>query len=114
MAYPQEQVDGLKLYCERVAALAEGGITYLFLEALRLPQGCEPGMCNGLLCPVPRDGYPSRLYFSVHVKSPYTRNWNGSARIGEQNWLAFSWKVEPSPPTLAGILLAHLAGFTKE
>jgi hypothetical protein len=73
-------------------------------------------VCDALLRPFPgADGYPSQLYFSVLVSSPYTRNWNVSnARICEKNWFAFSWKVNLSSPTLAQILIAHLTGFAKK
>jgi hypothetical protein len=114
MPYPKEHTDELKGYCKRVSLLSEGGIEYLHLEELRLPPGCTPAMCDALLCPVAKDGYPSRLYFSVQVSSQFARNWNGTVRIGEKNWYAFSWKVEPTPPTLAKLLLAHLNGFAKE
>ena len=115
MEYPKEQTDELKSYCSKLSAFTEGGVTFLYLEGLRLPAGCDPQVCDGLLCPVPRDGYPSRLYLLVQVKSPYTRNWNVSnARIGEKNWFAFSWKVELASPTLVQILVTHLTGFTRE
>lgn len=116
MEYPQEQIDELKRYCSRVSALTEGNGTFLHLEQLRLPDGCEPAVCDALLRPFTGgDGYPSQLYFSVLVKSPYTRNWNVSnARLCEKNWFAFSWKVSPVSPTLVKILVAHLTGFTKE
>lgn len=114
MAYPKEQTDELKNYCKKVSILPEGGIDYLYLEELRLPAGCTPATCDALLCPVAKDGYPSRLYFSEQVKGQFARNWNGAARIGERNWVAFSWKVELGSPTLAQLLVAHLNGFAKE
>jgi hypothetical protein len=115
MAFPEAQVQELKAYCKAVKALPEGGITYLLLEELQLPVGCEPRTCDALLCSVPRDGYPSRLFLSVQVTSRYTRNWNlMNARIGERNWCAFSWNVPLNAPTLAQLLVAHLNGFTKE
>ena len=116
MSYPQEQIDELKRYCSKVSALTEGNATFLFLEQLRLPEGCEPASCDALLRPFQgADGYPSQLYFAVQIKSPYARNWNViDARICEKNWFAFSWKVNPASPTLVKILLAHLSGFTKE
>jgi len=115
MAYSQEQIDEIKRYCEKVSALSEGGITFLLLEKLRLPAGCEPSVCDALLCPVSRDGYPSRLYLSVQVSSRYSRNWNmTNARIGERNWVAFSWRVDIPNPSPAQLLIAHLMGFTKE
>ncbi len=115
MAYPKEETEELKSYCAKLSLLSEAGVSFLYMEGLRLPTGCEPPVCDGLLCPVPKDGYPSRLYLSTQVKSLYTRNWNVSnLRIGEKNWFAFSWKVELTNPTLAQLLVAHLAGFTKE
>jgi hypothetical protein len=115
MGYPQNQIDELKKYCDSVSTLQEGGIVFLFLSNLCLPAGCSPTTCDALLCPVPREGYPSRLYFSALIVSSYTRNWNiSNARIGEKNWFAFSWKVDLNDPTLGQLLVAHLNGFTKE
>ncbi len=115
MGYPQEQIDELKRYCKKVSALTECGIVFPYLEEIRLPAGCAPAVCDALLCPVPKDNYPSRLFFSTQITGPYTRNWNVTgARIGEKNWWAFSWRVELSGPTLAQLLIAHLNGFAKE
>ncbi len=116
MSYPQEQIEELKRYCSKVSALSEGNRTFLFLEKLRLPPGCQPEVCDALLRPFAgEDGYPSMLYFSQQITSPYTRNWNvTNARIGEKNWFAFSWKITVQSPTLAQTLVAHLTGFTKE
>lgn len=115
MDYAKEQIEDLKRYCAKVSAVTEAGVTFLHLETLRLPMGCEPAVCDGLLCPVPKDNYPSRLFLSTQVSGPYTRNWNVSnARIGEKNWFAFSWKVDLAEPTLTQLLVAHLNGFAKE
>ena len=107
-------IEELKRYCGKVGMFPEAGFTYYFLGDLRLPAGCEPPVCDALLCPQLKDGYPSRLYFSVQVNGRYARNWNFNARIGEKNWLAFSWKVDLANPTLAQLLVAHLSGFVKE
>jgi hypothetical protein len=111
--YPTEQLEDLKRYCSKLSLLTEGGGNFLYLKGLRLPPGCQPDECDALLCPVPRDGYPSRLFLSVQVSSRYARNWNGTVRIGEKNWFAFSWRVPLEKPTLAQMLIAHLTGFTK-
>lgn len=114
MEQPKEQIEELKRYCNGLSLLAEGGTDFFHLAGLRLPDGCTPSVCDGLLCPVPRDGYPSRLYLSAKVGCPFERNWNANdVRIAEKNWFAFSWKVEPTPPTLVQILLAHLAALTR-
>ena len=115
-ARPKEQTDDLKRYCRSLGYFEEGALVYYLLEGLRLPEGCQPAECDALLCPVERDGYPSRLFFSEKVTCVYTRNWNVSdARIGERNWHAFSWKITlPGTATLVELLLAHLGGFAKE
>ena len=114
MDYPKPQIEELKAYCRKLGELQEGGVTFFSLEGLRLPIGCKPEICDALLCPTPRDQYPSRLFLSIKVKSPYDRNWNcENARIGEKNWFAFSWKVEGTNLTLVQILTGHLLGFTK-
>ena len=108
-------IEALKRYCDRVALVSEGGVQLYLLEGLRLPAGCSPLSCDALLWPAPRDGYPSRLYFSAQLSTPYTRNWNASnARIIERNWFAFSWRLEKPTTTLAELLVAHLNGFVKE
>jgi len=115
MEYPKDQTDDLKRYCSRLSAFTEGGVTFLYLEGLRLPVVCNPQVCDALLCPVEREGYPSRLYLSVQVACPYSKNWNvTNARIGEKNWFAFSWKINLTSPTLSEMLVAHLTGFTRE
>jgi len=115
MEYANQQIEDLKRYCVKLSTLTEGGVTFLYLEGLRLPMGCQPAVCDGLLCPEPKDGYPSRLFLSAQISGPYTRNWNVSnARIGEKNWYAFSWKVDLVGPTLTQVLVAHLNGFAKE
>ncbi len=114
MEYPKDQVEELKNYCTAVRLLEEADFSFLFLENLRLPDVCKPSVCHGLLCPVDREGYPSRLYLSEKVSCPFERNWNVSeARIGEMNWFAFSWKLERIPETLAQMLVEHLSGFTR-
>lgn len=115
MGYPPEQIEDLKRYCVKLSALSEGSVTFFHMEGLRLPAGCEPAVCDALLCPVEKDGYPSRLYFSARIVSGYTQNWNCSdARIGEKNWFAFSWKVDLVSPTLSQLLIGHLNAFAKE
>jgi hypothetical protein len=115
MEYPKEEIAELKRYCRKISTLTESSVTFLYLAELRLPAGCQPQVCDALLCPVQRDGYPSRLFMSVQVTSPYARNWNvTNARIGEKNWFAFSWRVLPSARTLPQMLVAHLEGFASE
>ena len=52
MEYAKEQIEELKGYCSTVGALTEGNDTFLHLEKLRLPEGCEPRECDALLRPL--------------------------------------------------------------
>jgi hypothetical protein len=85
----------------------EAGIKYILIPAFKLPEGCKPEVVDLLLCPVPRDGYPSRLYFKNKLDSPAGLNWNGCNVILREQWYAYSWKLN-GQGTLLGILLGHL------
>ena len=113
--YPPEQIEELKKYCSKLSAFTEGGVTFLYLENLRLPQGCTPEVCDALLCPVNRgDGYPSRLFFPTEAGSLRSPKWNmADAHIGGKNWWAFSWRHNLASPTLAQLLVEHLTAFTR-
>lgn len=112
--YPQEQLEELKKYCSKLSTFSEGGVAFLYLHDLHLPQGCTPAVCDALLCPVPRDGYPSQLFFPAEAASLRTPKWNmADAHIAGKNWWAFSWRHSLSSPTLAQILTEHLTAFTR-
>ena len=108
------QVQRLKLYCKTVKVADEGGLTYYLLEGLRLPGGCSPAECTGLLCPSARDGYNSRLFFDVRVDSPRVLNWTNGVLILDKTWQVFSWKVETPGLSLAETLVRHMEAFTRE
>jgi len=83
---PQDQIDELKSLYPGLSLIKEAGIEYLLIPNLVLPTGCVPEKLNALLCPTPRDGYTSRLFFAQQVKGPHQLNWNANGvRIGEQN-----------------------------
>ena len=106
------EIDELKLYCSSLYAVTELNATFYLLKGLKLPNGCQPSTCDALLCPTSRgDGYSSRLFFSQQITTEVPRNWNGTIRIAEQNWVAFSWKVS-GVTTLPQLLRAHLIGLT--
>ena len=110
MTLPEDQLDELKRFFSSAACAKEAGITYILLPNAVLPSGCNPGSTDLLLCPAERDGYPSRLYFSAQISSPKQLNWNGSIRVLERNWFAYSWKVEAGL-RLAQMIQAHLQAF---
>jgi hypothetical protein len=110
MSFPQDEVDELKQLFPGISSAAEGGIEYFLIPSLRLPQGCDPETVDALLCPLPRDGYPSRLFLGQLVRCSSNPNWNKqNERILERNWFAFSFKVRPGL-RLAQLVASHLKG----
>ena len=105
--YPPIEIEKLKQIAPCLSFAEEGGLSYILIEDLKLPDGCQPRVVNALLCPSPRDGYESRLFFSDKIASNVDRNWNGNLRILENNWYAISWKTQ-SGLGLAEMLLVHL------
>lgn len=85
----------------------EGGTTFYFIPKLPLPDGCTPAATAAILCPTPRDGYPSRLYFADQIQSVAVRNWNVHPYILGQNWHAFSWSNVPELP-LTDLVLTYV------
>lgn len=112
MCFPQDQIDELKLIAPLLSVAEEGGYTYILIEKLMLPDGCEPSIIDALLCPTPtKDGYNSRLFFSDKISGCPERNWNGSIRVLERNWVGISWQTRPEEKRLLEILQIHLSAF---
>jgi hypothetical protein len=112
MPLPNDQVEELKLIASSLAVCEEGGVSFILIPKSKLPNGCAPSEMDLLLCPSPRDGYNSRLFFAERVQPPAkpgreALNWNGSIRIAERNWQAFSWRT-PEGLRLAQMLSIHL------
>lgn len=112
MTIQPDQLEELKLMASNIGTTEEGGISFLLLPDYRLPDGCIPIVVDLLLCPSQRDGYESRLFFSEKVQpvekpGRVALNWNGSIRIAERNWQAFSWRT-PTNLRLAQMLSIHL------
>lgn len=111
MNYPDDQIQELKRCCREIAAVSEGGVDFFVLRDLQLPTGCQPAVCDALLCPTLIEGYESRLYFAVQVQGARAA-WNGNVRLVDQNWHAFSWRLKVPNLRLAQMVEAHLEGFT--
>lgn len=107
MDFPQDQIDELKKIAPSISIAVEGGYTFIYIEKLKLPDGCKPEVVDALLCPAPRDGYMSRLFFAEQITGCPARNWNGNIRVLNKNWFAISWKVG-SGYSLAQMLSVHL------
>lgn len=108
--FPEDQIAELRKLSPGLMQGTEAGVTYFLLPQFELPEGCTPGRTDVLLCPTPRDGYDSRVFFAAQISSGKPLNWNHvNVRILERNWSAYSWKVNHRVGLrLAQILLAHL------
>ena len=110
MDFPIEQVEELKKHYKEIRQVDEGGLTYFYIPTLVLPEGCEPRTVEALFCPMTRDGYPSRLFFSAIIKSPFPRNWNANGvRVFERQWYGFSYNYIKDM-TLIQMMGAHIRG----
>jgi hypothetical protein len=112
MSFPQDQIDELKRIAPDLCFAEEGGLPYILIRQLQLPDGCTPASTDVLLCPRPRDGYESRLFFPQVITGIPPRNWNGKLRSLERNWFAMSWRV-PGGLRLAETLIIHLKALKK-
>ncbi len=112
MELNKSEVEELKhAFGSGLKTFNEGGVPFIFIEKLPLPSGCKPEYEDALLCPSPRDGYSSRLFFASQIHSQTQRNWNAKGvRIGERTWFAVSWKVEATLRLLQ-MVSAHLGAF---
>lgn len=98
MGLSQSQLEEMKAtFGNSLTSVSDAGVEYVLIPSLKLPDGCVPAEVVALLCPTPRDGYESRLFFSVPIRSertPTALNWNANGvRIAERIWHAYSWKV---------------------
>lgn len=108
MTTDRTQTDELRELFGDVSCATEGGVHLYALPFLVLPEGCTPSSVEALLCPVPRDGYDSRLYFAQHIQVRHERNW-GQHRLLDRNWWAFSWRTHPGL-RFAQMISIHLEG----
>lgn len=110
MEFPSEQIEELQRLYGELRQVEEGGVLYIYIPALPLPEGCEPKVVKSLLCPSGRDNYTSRLFFSKIISTPHSRNWNAKGiRIMEQQWYAFSYQ-HIQGMSLLNMLASHLRG----
>jgi hypothetical protein len=112
MDIPNDQIEELNRLFNKTYSYNEGGYIYLYIPDLQMPEGCSPEKVDVLLCPMPRDGYNSRLFFAAKIKplKSESPNWNADGvRILEKNWYAFSWKV-PQNIRLSQMIAIHLRG----
>lgn len=111
MEFPQDQIDELLALSPGAKQMEEGGTPFFLLSSYKLPAGTNPETMDLLLCPIPRDGYDSRLFFAtkptVNGRDPGL-NWNANGvHILSRNWFAHSWRTKPGL-TLAQMVAMHL------
>ena len=109
MNFLEDEINELKRIAPDLSIAQDGGITYIRIDNLQLPDGCVPATVNALLCPQPREGYQSSLFYSSKITGCPIRNWNrNNVRILGENWYAISWQVKPGL-RLAEMLQIHLS-----
>ena len=105
MGFPQDQLDELKKSFpeKEILMCDEGGVNFLLIPAISLPDGWTPSVVDLLFCPIQRDGYPSRLYFSEKITGKQALNWNTTTVILGRTWYAFSWRIDANQSLLNSI-----------
>ena len=112
--FSEDQLAELKSMWPSLSEAEEGGLTFIRIDGLRLADGCEPRTVSGLLCPVPRDGYQSRLFISAKISHKGKgQNWNpqNGCVILNEHWWAVSWKTARQNQRLTEMMLDHLRAF---
>lgn len=88
----EQQFEELQKFYPHAQKALEGGVEFILLPELDLPPNCKPEKSDALLCPVLRDGYHTRLFYSQQISGIPTKNWNGKKHICDRNWVSYSWK----------------------
>jgi hypothetical protein len=110
---PEDQLREVAALYPGTATAREGGVIFVLLPNVPLPDGLTPTHADLLLCPVERDGYQCRLYFGAAIQGGPPQNWHvQGVRILERPWWAFSWRV-PQGLRLAQMVEAHLHGLRR-
>lgn len=112
MEFSKEQIEELKQVSPNLRQSEEGGYTYFFLENYPLPIGCRPDRIDLLLCPMPKNGYSSILYYAVKPTDCVVRNWNGNVHVLGRNWYSYSWQTQTGH-SLIQMLQIHLNALKK-
>lgn len=103
-----EHLSELKLASPDAVEMAEGGRTYVFMPALKLPSGCTPPQIDALLCLSEHSGYSTRLFLKEPV-SGRGQNWTSHVILGK-SWHTWSWNYIPASLRPLAILAEHLRG----
>lgn len=83
----------------------KAGGPLVYLPGLKVESSGSIRTIDGLLCPYPRDGYDTRMFYSEQM--PVARNWAPHVVMG-RGWAAHSWSgISFNQPWL-DILASHL------
>lgn len=107
MSFPQDQLDELGVF-GTVSVVRDGGRDYPLICGCAMPAGCVPDRVDVMLCPYPRDGYETRLFFAQRVNGKKNVNWHQRPRMLDRNWEVYSLKGIPASFRLAAMLVYHL------
>ncbi len=105
--FPADQIAELKCLGE-VFLIQEGAQAMLLIKGAQLPAGCSPEKCDLLLCPGPREGYATRLYFAERVVGRKQPSWCAPVFVAARNWQVYSHQGVPSTLRLAEIYASHM------
>lgn len=103
MGREPDELEELQQLYPGAKLMTEGGIGYVLVPALRLPNG---EVVEALLQPQAGNGYATRLFLPVRVEGK-GENWN-PFRILDRNWMSWSWNNVPENDRMAQILAQHL------
>jgi hypothetical protein len=97
-----------KFLCPAAREMSEGGVEYLHLPDLKLPNGMVEDALLRLT--VTGDGYATRLYLTTKIEKPGL-NWTAH-RILDREWFTWSFKDVPAEERLSVILVNHFRPLT--
>lgn len=104
MSITADALEELAAVCANATVMEEGGLTYIYLPRIVLPDG---GEAEALLCLSGRDGYPTRLFLSRQVNGK-GNNWSVH-RIFDKAWHTWSWRDVVADLRPIEVLSSHLA-----
>jgi hypothetical protein len=103
MSVAADALEEIAALCSGASVMEEGGLTYLHLPRIVLPDGAD---AEALLCLSGRDGYQTRLFLSRQVSGKGS-NWSVH-RILDKAWHTWSWRDVPADLRPIEVLMSHL------
>jgi hypothetical protein len=101
-------LEELSRLCGEASVIVEGGVDFISLPRLRLPDGCNPQIQAALLCTGQHAGYTTRLLLASPVPGRGA-HWT-THMVAGRFWHTWSWNQVPAGSRPAEILAEHLRG----